>query len=284
MVVDDSLSIENGVLKGWDKPQSYYYQLLVGLSIHKGFNLQTPWSQLDDQTKDCILNGCGREIIPYGKMGLYGRFKIQDRRFEGVLPCLQRRYQETDSDAVRSELSSFVTTGIALNIRPFKCSARNVRIHGTCLWIDRRIIDKIYSMMDSWELLHLYCMIPFAYTSQKRGTTTLALLAQRTSLGGEGSVSPCKSDRVGLTGVMYVLDEPSIGLHQRDNEKLIQTLYRLRDLGNSVIVEHDEETMLHADYIIDIGPGAGIHGGEVVAHVPAHSDPKSLTGQYLSAF
>ena len=301
LVVDDSLSIENGVLKGWDKPQSYYYQLLVGLSIHKGFNLQTPWSQLDDQTKDCILNGCGREIIPYGKMGLYGRFKIQDRRFEGVLPCLQRRYQETDSDAVRSELSSLLRLqdcpechGSRLN-----ASARNVRIHGTCLHeLTEESIDKIYSMMDSWELstqdttiaapilreitsrLYFLKSVGLNYLSLARSADTLS--------GGEAQrIRLASQIGSGLTGVMYVLDEPSIGLHQRDNEKLIQTLYRLRDLGNSVIVvEHDEETMLHADYIIDIGPGAGIHGGEVVAHgVPSAlmADPKSLTGQYLSA-
>ncbi len=300
LVVDDSLSIENGVLKGWDKHQSYYYQLLVGLSIHKGFCLQTPWAKLDSHTKDCILNGCGREIIPYGKMGLYGRFKIQDRRFEGVLPCLQRRYQETDSDVVRSELSSMLRLqacpechGSRLN-----ATARNVRIHGTCLHgLTQESIDKIYSMMADWKLSpqHQAIAAPILreitsrlYFLKSVGLNYLSLARSADTLsGGEAQrIRLASQIGSGLTGVMYVLDEPSIGLHQRDNEKLIQTLYRLRDLGNSVIVvEHDEETMMHADYIIDIGPGAGIHGGEVVSHGTPDvliADKNSLTGQYLN--
>ncbi len=300
LIVDDSLSIENGVIKGWDKHQSYYYQLLLGLSIHKGFSLQTPWSELPDATKDYILNGCGREIIPYGKMGLHGRFKINDRRFEGVLPCLQRRYQETDSDIVRSELSQLLSLqpcpdchGSRLNK-----SARNVRIQELALHdLTAKCIEKIYSTLDSWKLstqaktiaapilkeissrLYFLKSVGLSYLSLARSAETLS--------GGEAQrIRLASQIGSGLTGVMYVLDEPSIGLHQRDNQKLIQTLFRLRDLGNSVIVvEHDEETMMHADWIIDIGPGAGIHGGHVVAEGTPQTlmnDSNSLTGQYLA--
>lgn len=300
LVVDDQLSIENGVLRGWDKHQSYYYQLLVGLSMHLSFSLKTPWADLSDEVKKIILHGTGRSIVPYGSMNLHGRFKIQDRRFEGVLPCLQRRYQETDSDVVRTELSQLLSLqpcpdchGSRLN-----AMARNVKLNGMSIGeLTALSIDTIHDTLNAWELSTQNQAIAapvlkeitsrlFFLKSVGLNYLNLARSAETLSGGEAQRIRLASQIGSGLTGVMYVLDEPSIGLHQRDNQKLIQTLYRLRDLGNSVIVvEHDEETMLHADYIVDIGPGAGVHGGQVVSKGTPETlmrDEASITGKYLS--
>ncbi len=300
LIVSPSLSLENGVIKAWDKHQSYYYQLLVGLSKHLNFSMKTPWEELDENIQHAILYGTGRTIIPYSSMGLHCRFKIQDRRFEGVIPSLHRRYNDTESEVVRSDLGQLLTLQPCVDCKGTRLhkSARNVRVQNLTLpEITNFSIDTLHEQFDKIQLSPQMQTIaePILREIQSRlyflisvglGYLNLARSAETLSGGEAQRIRLASQIGSGLTGVMYVLDEPSIGLHQRDNKKLISTLYRLRDLGNTVIVvEHDEETMMHADHIIDIGPGAGVHGGEVVASgtpksLMAHAT--SLTGKYLS--
>ncbi|MEC8383317.1 MAG: excinuclease ABC subunit UvrA [Pseudomonadota bacterium] len=300
LIVSPSLSLENGVIKAWDKHQSYYYQLLVGLSKHLNFSMKTPWEELDENIQHAILYGTGRTIIPYSSMGLHCRFKIQDRRFEGVIPSLHRRYNDTESEVVRSDLGQLLTLQPCIDCKGTRLhkSARNVRVQNLTLpEITHFSIDTLHEQFDKIQLSPQMQTIaePILREIQSRlyflisvglGYLNLARSAETLSGGEAQRIRLASQIGSGLTGVMYVLDEPSIGLHQRDNKKLISTLYRLRDLGNTVIVvEHDEETMMHADHIIDIGPGAGVHGGEVVASgtpksLMAHAT--SLTGKYLS--
>ena len=300
LLVDTQRSIAAGALRGWDKPQSYYYQLLVGLALHDGFSLNTPWDEYSQEIQERILFGTGRQIIPYKKMGLQGRFKITNRRFEGVIPSMQRRYQETESETVRSELSQYLSSqpchecgGSRLN-----AMARHVRV-GTHRISDlcSVAIDSMQDTIATWSLttqqqaiaapilkeidsrLHFLRNVGLGYLNLARAAETLS--------GGEAQrIRLASQIGSGLTGVMYILDEPSIGLHQRDNQRLIGTLQHLKNLGNSVIVvEHDEETMLAADHLIDIGPGAGRYGGRVVAQGTPQvvcEHPHSITGQYLS--
>jgi excinuclease ABC subunit A len=293
------LSIQNGAIRCWDKPASYYFQLLVGLSRHLDFSLETPWKDLPEDIQNTILYGAVG-VIPYTKMRLKGRFKIKNRRFEGVIKSMQKRYMETESEVVRTEMSQYLSEkpceacgGTRLNEQ-----ARHCLVGGKSLpQISGLSIEKLAEFFDQLTLSHEKTMIsePIMREIQSRvdfllhvGLSYLSLdRAAETLSGGEAQrIRLASQIGSGLTGVMYILDEPSIGLHQRDNQKLINTLCTLRDLGNSVIVvEHDEDTMLQADHLIDIGPGAGIHGGEIVAAGPPSTicaHPGSLTGQYLS--
>lgn len=293
------LSIQNGAIRTWDKPTSYYFQLLVGLSRHLEFSLDTPWNQLDDDIQHTILHGSSN-AIPYGKMRLKGRFKIKNRRFEGVLASMNKRYRETESDVVRTEMSQYLSEtpcelchGTRLNIQ-----ARHTRVGPLSLpEISGFSIKKLADFFSSLTLGREKTLIsePILKEIESRvdfllhvGLNYLSLdRAAETLSGGEAQrIRLASQIGSGLTGVMYILDEPSIGLHQRDNHRLIKTLHTLRDLGNSVIVvEHDEDTMMQADHLIDIGPGAGVHGGEIVAAGPPDDickNPHSLTGQYLS--
>ena len=293
------ISIQNGAIRTWDKPGSYYFQLLVGLSRHLEFSLETPWNQLDPDIQDIILYGSS-QIIPYTKMRLKGRFKIKNRRFDGVLKSMQKRYHETESEIVRTGMSQYLSekpceecNGTRLNtqarhtlvgkyslpaisgfsIKKLADFFSKLNLSREKTLISEPIMREIQSRVDF--LLH----VGLAYLSLNRSAGTLS--------GGEAQrIRLASQIGSGLTGVMYILDEPSIGLHQRDNQRLINTLHTLRDLGNSVIVvEHDEDTMMQADHLIDIGPGAGVHGGQIVASGAPNdicNNPNSLTGKYLN--
>ncbi|MEC8460671.1 MAG: excinuclease ABC subunit UvrA [Pseudomonadota bacterium] len=300
LIPNPDISIANGAIAHWDKPVSYYYQLLVGLAKHYEFDLNTPWSQLPDTIQHIVLHGSGTTKIPYRRMGLKGRFKISNKPFEGVLNTMHRRYLETESDIVRAELAHFLSpqacpschgsrlcaaarhTFIAqkdlhqlgmMAIKTLAAFFQHIQLSDQATLIAAPILREIQTRIDF--LIH----VGLDYLSLSRPAETLS--------GGEAQrIRLASQIGSGLTGVMYILDEPSIGLHQRDNQKLITTLFRLKSLGNTVVVvEHDEETMLKSDYLIDIGPGAGIHGGNVVAEGKPQSfidNPTSLTGQYLS--
>lgn len=299
LIPDPELSLQNGAIRCWDKPGSYYFQMLVGLSRHFEFSMDTPWQDLPANIQDIILHGATGSI-PFSKMRLRSRFKITNRRFEGVIKSMQKRYMETESEVVRTELSQYLSEKpcetchgtrlnqqaqhtliatrslpsiSALSIEKLNDFFRSISLCNEKTQIAEPIMREIQSRVQF--LLH----VGLSYLSLDRAAETLS--------GGEAQrIRLASQIGSGLTGVMYILDEPSIGLHQRDNQKLIHTLCTLRDLGNSVIVvEHDEDTMMQADHIIDIGPGAGIHGGNIVAcGTPEHvcNHPDSLTGKYLS--
>ncbi|RTL53098.1 MAG: excinuclease ABC subunit UvrA, partial [Rhodocyclaceae bacterium] len=294
------LSLAAGAVKGWDKRNQFYFQILESLADHYGFDTATPFEKLPEKTRQIVLYGSGKEQIKFRYLNERGTRFDRTHNFEGILPNLERRYKETDSLAVREELSKY------LNSRPctdcggtrLRKEARHVFIGGkTIAGISglalghcrdffsqlklsghkMQVADKIVKELDS--RLGFLINVGLDYLSLDRSAETLS--------GGEAQrIRLASQIGSGLTGVMYVLDEPSIGLHQRDNSRLLQTLVRLRDIGNTVIVvEHDQEAIESADYVVDMGPGAGEHGGHVVAHgTPAQveKNPDSLTGAYLS--
>ncbi|MEE3608749.1 excinuclease ABC subunit UvrA [Avibacterium paragallinarum] len=300
VVQNPSISLANGAIKGWDRRNFYYYQMLTSLAKHYGFNVESPFEELPKKIQHIILHGSGKEEIEFQYMNDRGDVVLRRHSFEGILNNMARRYKETESMAVREELAKHIST------RPCKdCGgsrlrqeARNVFIGETNLpevseksigeafnFVDRltlsgqraQIADKI--LKEIKERLQFLVNVGLNYLSLSRSAETLS--------GGEAQrIRLASQIGVGLVGVMYVLDEPSIGLHQRDNERLLNTLIHLRNLGNTVIVvEHDEDAILAADHIIDIGPGAGVHGGNVVAQGTAQEimqDPNSLTGKFLS--
>lgn len=291
------LSLASGAIKGWDRRNQYYYQMLLDLSKHYGFNLDVPFEDLPDNIRRIILNGSGRERI---RFHYFGARKAVDHTFEGILPNLERRYRETDSITVREELAKY------LNQQPCpECHGSRLRLEARHVRIAQKAIFEISHLPLNQALLFFQNLnlkgqkqaiaekivkeivnrlqfltnVGLDYLSLDRSAETLS--------GGEAQrIRLASQIGSGLTGVMYVLDEPSIGLHQRDNNRLLATLKHLRDLGNSVIVvEHDEEAINSADHIIDIGEGAGDHGGKVIAEgKPAaiRNNPQSLTGLYLS--
>jgi excinuclease ABC subunit A len=294
------LSLASGAVKGWDRRNAFFYRMLESLAMHYGFDLETPWQDLPITTQQIILHGSGREEIPFLYLGDGGRKVTRKHAFDGVIPSLERRYKESESQLLREELSKFIATrpcpecgGSRLRIE-----ARNVTIGGWTLHdLSRLPIRQSLKFFDELKLegnraqvadkivkeisarLTFLNDVGLDYLSLDRSADTLS--------GGEAQrIRLASQIGSGLTGVMYVLDEPSIGLHQRDNDRLLGTLKHLRDLGNSVIVvEHDEDAIRHADYIVDMGPGAGEHGGEIVAEgvlADILANPNSLTGQYLS--
>ena len=300
VVQDDTLSLADGAIRGWDKRTSYYYALLESLAAHFHFSIEVPFCDLPPSVRDLILYGSGEEAVEFHYQRPRGGYVVKKHPFEGIIPNMQRRYRESDSFHVREDLAKYLST------RPCPlCSgtrlceaARHVFIGTTNLPdIVSFSIDEAYAFFNQLQLtgargeiatkinkeiidrLGFLVNVGLEYLSLSRSSETLSGgEAQRIRLAGQiGS---------GLVGVMYILDEPSIGLHQRDNARLLKTLLHLRDLGNTVIVvEHDEDAILAADYVLDIGPGAGVHGGEVVAFgtpdmIMAH--PESLTGQYLA--
>ena len=300
IIQDDSLSISEGAIRGWDRRSVYYYQMLCAVAEHFGFSVDIPLRKLTKKQQGYILNGSGSESINFHYVNSRGDTVIKNHTFEGVLPNLERRYHETDSQMVRDELAKL------LSVQPcpacegsrLRKEARNVFIDDhnigqiTCKPISdaqvyfkslklsgRRgeIADKI--LKEIRDRLQFLVNVGLDYLSLDRSADTLS--------GGEAQrIRLASQIGAGLVGVMYILDEPSIGLHQRDNERLLKTLEHLRDLGNTVIVvEHDEDAIRAADYIVDIGPGAGVHGGEVIAAgTPAQilKNKNSVTGQYLS--
>lgn len=302
VVPDASLALARGAIAPWTKSTSPYYgQTLEALAAHFGFDLKTPWDRLPANIQAIILFGTGSEKVRIAYKDGVRAYEVQ-KPFEGVITNLERRFRETDSDWVREEISRFM----AETPCP-ACQGYRLKPEAQAVKIDARHIGEITALSvgtaRSW-----FEALPASLNDKQNEIARRILkeivdrltflldvgLDYLTLARSSGTLSGGESQRIrlasqigsGLTGVLYVLDEPSIGLHQRDNERLLQTLKRLRDLGNSVIVvEHDEDAILQADYVVDVGPGAGVHGGEIVSQgSPEHilQDPNSLTGQYLS--
>ncbi|HZZ93564.1 MAG TPA: excinuclease ABC subunit UvrA [Usitatibacter sp.] len=294
------LSLAGGAIRGWDRRNQFYFSMLQSLAQHFHFDVDAAFESLPERAQDIVLNGSGVEKVAFRYPGEKGRSAVKEHAFEGILPNLERRYRETDSATVKEELAKY------LNQRACpECEGTRLRREARHVKVADRTIHELSSMplrqaQPFFEKLELpgakklvadkivheianrvkfLNNVGLDYLSLTRSADTLS--------GGEAQrIRLASQIGSGLTGVMYVLDEPSIGLHQRDNERLIETLKHLRDLGNSVIVvEHDEEAILAADHVVDMGPGAGVHGGEVVAQgTPADilKAAGSLTGQYLS--
>ena len=300
LVAHPNLSLASGAIRGWDRRNHFYFSMLQSLARHYGFDVEQPWEALDEATQNLILYGSGKEKIAFTYLGERGRSTIKEHAFEGIVHNLQRRHRETDSVVVREELAKYLNHKVCpdcggarlrrearhvllegksiyeISHVPMRQTLelfRSLRLDGTRAQVAERIVREIA------DRLEFLVNVGLDYLSLDRSAETLS--------GGESQrIRLASQIGSGLTGVMYVLDEPSIGLHQRDNARLIETLRRLRDLGNSVlVVEHDEEAILAADHVIDMGPGAGEAGGRVVAQgTPAEiiADPDSLTGQYLA--
>ncbi len=300
VVVHPELSLAAGAVRGWDRRNAYYFQLIASLARHYGFSVDTHWDQLPENVRQAVLYGSGEEIIAFTYLTDAGGRAQRKHRFEGIIPNLERRYRETESQVVREELSKYISqrpcpdcSGARLNRQ-----ARNVFVGDSPLHeVVRLPIDRCMAFFEALALPGWRGEIAVKIVKEIRerlrflvdvGLDYLTLERQADSLsGGEAQrIRLASQIGAGLVGVMYVLDEPSIGLHQRDNERLLGTLVRLRDLGNTVIVvEHDEDAIRAADHVVDIGPGAGVHGGEIVAQgtfTDLLEAPRSLTGQYLS--
>jgi len=294
------LSLAGGAIRGWDRRNQFYFSMLVSLAQHYGFDVETPFEELPDRAQAVVLEGSGEERIAFRYPGERGRSAVKEHAFEGILPNLERRFRETDSAAVKEELAKYLNNRACPDCggARLRREARHVRV------ADRSIQD--VSAMPLKDAQPFFETLQLPGNRQAIADKILREIANRirflndvgldylsltrsadTLSGGEAQrIRLASQIGSGLTGVMYVLDEPSIGLHQRDNARLIDTLKRLRDLGNSVIVvEHDEEAIHAADHVVDMGPGAGEHGGEVVAQgtpTEIERNPASLTGRYLS--
>ena len=300
VVVNPALSLAGGAIRGWDRKTTYYYQMIQSLASHYGFDIETPFDELPGKLQKVVLYGSGKEKINFFYENTRGMQVKKLHRFEGVLPNLERRYHETESNAVREELTKFLNSqacpdcgGTRLNRSArhvFVCERSLPEITSLSVGHAREFFDGM--QIEGWratvadkivkeigDRLSFLSDVGLDYLSLDRSADTLS--------GGEAQrIRLASQIGSGLVGVMYILDEPSIGLHQRDNQRLLSTLVHLRDIGNTVIVvEHDEEAILAADHVVDLGPGAGIHGGRVVSQgtpEEVKNDPKSLTGQYLS--
>ncbi|MDP3777686.1 excinuclease ABC subunit UvrA [Methylotenera sp.] len=294
------LSLAAGAIKGWDKRNQFYFQMLASLAAHYQFDLDTTFEKLPEPIQKILLNGSGKEEIAFKYLNERGVFYQKIHTFEGILNNLQRRYHETDSQTVREELAKYLNSqscpdcaGTRLRKEARHVKVGNKNIHEVCqvplklalTFFDTleltgaklAIADKIVKEISN--RLKFLTNVGLEYLSLSRSAETLS--------GGEAQrIRLASQIGSGLTGVMYVLDEPSIGLHQRDNDRLLDTLKRLRDIGNSVIVvEHDQDAIMAADYVVDIGPGAGEHGGRIVAEgtpTEIKENINSLTGEYLS--
>ena len=300
VVVHPELSLSAGAVRGWDRRNAYYFALIQSLAKHYKFSVDTPWQSLGEKVREAVLFGSGDELINFSYTSESGTRHQRKHRFEGIVPNLERRYKETESAAVREELAKYISERACTECGGARLNraARNVFVADRPL--PQLVVLPIDAALEFFRTLNLAgwrgeiaTKIVKEISDRLRflvdvGLDYLTLERKADSLsGGEAQrIRLASQIGAGLVGVMYVLDEPSIGLHQRDNERLLGTLTRLRDLGNTVIVvEHDEDAIRLADYIVDIGPAAGVHGGEVVAQGQL-SDvlkaPRSLTGQYLS--
>ncbi|PHS66293.1 MAG: excinuclease ABC subunit A [Thalassobium sp.] len=300
VVHDQNLSIGEGAIRGWDRRSIYYYQMLSSVAEHYGFDIEKNFGKLSVKQRDVLLYGSGDEAVNFNYVNSRGDQIIKAHPFEGVLPNLERRYRETDSQMVREELSKY------LSVQPCpSCEGSRLRIEARNVFVGDKTIHACTAMpveqaFDYFTELHLaghrgeiaekilkeirerlrfLVNVGLEYLTLNRSSDTLS--------GGEAQrIRLASQIGAGLVGVMYILDEPSIGLHQRDNDRLLQTLFHLRDLGNTVlVVEHDEDAIRSADYLIDIGPGAGVHGGEIIAQgtpEQVFANPNSITGQFLS--
>jgi len=300
IVAHPNLSLASGAIRGWDRRNHFYYSMLQSLAKHYRFDIESPWEMLDERIQKLILYGSGKDKIPFQYLAERGRSSVKEHAFEGVIPNHERRYRETDSLVVREELAKLRNVRACPECEGARLrrEARHVKVadhtlHQVSAWplrktqqffatlslkgakgeVAGRIVREIASRLE------FLINVGLDYLTLERSADTLS--------GGEAQrIRLASQIGSGLTGVMYVLDEPSIGLHQRDNARLITTLKQLRDLGNSVIVvEHDEEAIRAADYVLDMGPGAGEAGGRIVAQgAPQEviANPDSLTGRYLS--
>jgi excinuclease ABC subunit A len=300
VIVNSDLSLAGGAIRGWDRKTTYYFQMIKSLARHFKFDIETPYDELPENLRQIVLYGSGKEKIEFNYANTRGMEIKQKHRFEGVIPNLDRRYKETESNAVREELTRY------LNSQPCPdCNGTRLNRSARNVFIADRSLPEISDMsvgdareffatmtLEGWratiaekvvkeigDRLGFLSDVGLDYLSLNRSAETLS--------GGEAQrIRLASQIGSGLVGVMYILDEPSIGLHQRDNQRLLGTLIHLRDIGNTVIVvEHDEEAILAADHVVDLGPGAGVHGGQVVAQgTPEEiiNNAQSLTGQYLS--
>ena len=300
VVVNPGLSLAGGAIRGWDRKTTYYYQMIQSLASHYDFDIEMPYNELSKKLQDIVLYGSGNDKIEFFYANSRGMQIKKLHRFEGVLPNLDRRYRETESSAVREELSKFLNSqacpdcgGTRLNTAArhvFICDHSLPEITSLSVGHVREFFDTM--KLDGWratiadkivkeisDRVGFLSDVGLDYLSLDRSAETLS--------GGEAQrIRLASQIGSGLVGVMYILDEPSIGLHQRDNQRLLGTLTHLRDIGNTVIVvEHDEEAIMSADFVVDLGPGAGVHGGQIVAAGTPDEvkrEPRSLTGQYLS--
>jgi excinuclease ABC subunit A len=300
VVHNPDISLAGGAIRGWDRRNAYYYQIILGLAKHYGFDPEVPFADLPKEIQTIILYGSGNDEIEFKMVGEFGFSKKKRHRFEGIIAIMERRYHETDSQLVREELAKYLSQqpcsacdGARLNLSARNVFVEDLPIHHLTRFPIRKAL-KFFQQLnlpgkrgevaakiikEIQERLEFLVNVGLDYLTLDRSADTLS--------GGEAQrIRLASQIGAGLVGVMYVLDEPSIGLHQRDNQRLLNTLFRLRDLGNTVIVvEHDEDAIRSAQHIVDIGPGAGIHGGQVIAQgtlddILANQD--SLTGQYLS--
>ncbi|WP_058533073.1 excinuclease ABC subunit UvrA [Legionella saoudiensis] len=300
VIHDATASLAEGAIRGWDKKTNYYFSMLESLARHYGFDTGTAFCDLPNKMQEIILYGSGREVIEFNYHRPSGGYMVRQHPFEGVIPNMQRRYRESDSGMIREELAKYLSS------RPCQtCKGTRLREEARNVFIDDKNLPEIsaYSIEKSYEFfknlrltgykgeiaakinkeiverLGFLVNVGLDYLSLTRSAETLS--------GGEAQrIRLASQIGSGLVGVMYILDEPSIGLHQRDNDRLLKTLMHLRNQGNTVIVvEHDEDAIRSADFVLDIGPGAGVHGGEIVARGTPEEvmqNPASLTGQYLS--
>ncbi len=300
VVTHPQLSLAGGAVRGWDRRNAYYYQMIQALAHHYKFDAEAPYSGLPARVRDVLMQGSGGEEIEFRYFDSRGRTIKRSHKFEGILPNLERRYKETESMTVREELARYLGTRQCPECDGARLSkpARFVFVGGVALpsiaaLPVRRALEFFAQLrLEGWradiaakvvkeisDRLSFLVDVGLDYLTLDRSAETLS--------GGESQrIRLASQIGSGLVGVMYILDEPSIGLHQRDNQRLLDTLHRLRDLGNTVIVvEHDEEAIRQADHVVDLGPGAGVHGGRVVAEgrpADIEASPTSLTGQYLS--
>jgi excinuclease ABC subunit A len=300
VVVHPHLSLAGGAVRGWDRRNDHYFHLIQSLAKHYGFDIEAPWTELPEHVRQVLLNGSAEEAIEFSYKEASGRRSRKRHPFEGILPNLTRRYRETESPMVREALARY------LGMRPCpECRGTRLSRAARFVFVAERSLPEVahltvgralefFTQLDlaGWrgevaakivkgviERLRFLCDVGLEYLTLDRSAETLS--------GGESQrIRLASQVGSGLTGVMYILDEPSIGLHQRDNRRLLATLKQLRDLGNTVIVvEHDEEAIRAADHVVDLGPGAGVHGGHLVAQgTPAdlEANPESITGQYLA--
>ena len=300
VVAHPELSLSSGAIRGWDRRNQFYFQMIVALAEYYGFDVGTPFNELPEDVRQIVLYGSGDESLPFQYLNERGKLTVREHSFEGIIPNLERRYRETDSSTVREELAKYVSDTVCPDCQGARLrkEARYVQVGERTLYeISRLPLRECRDYFEHLQLqghraqvaekilkeitarLEFLINVGLDYLSLERSADTLS--------GGEAQrIRLASQIGSGLTGVMYVLDEPSIGLHQRDNDRLLATLQRLRDLGNTVIVvEHDEDAIRMADYVVDMGPGAGVHGGRIVAQgTPKQitENPDSMTGAFLA--
>ena len=300
IITNDSISLTGGAIRGWDKRNFYYYQMLTSLAEHYDFDINAPFNELSAKHKKLVLHGSGRQKIKFKYRNDRGDIINREHVFEGIIPNMARRYRETESNSVREELSKYLNTQPCPDCGGTRLreEARHVFVEGynlpsitersigdSCEFFAKLELDGARGKIAEKILKEIRDRLSFL---ENVGLNYLTLSRKSESLsGGEAQrIRLASQIGAGLVGVMYVLDEPSIGLHQRDNDRLLSTLTHLRDLGNTVlVVEHDEDAIRQADHIIDIGPGAGVHGGDIIAQGTVDevmAIDASVTGQYLS--